>query len=415
MSDAELTAAQEAQEAGTAVRALTGSLRDAHGALANLGFGIARRYAGPLVTPVEVTHDFIAHNAYGVAGRVLDHGSDLFESAASTLGTRLPASRQVARRLGATSAFVQGLGGDHIANSPMAYRMTLRRSGRDVPVTRAALEQAYPDHAKSLVFFVHGFVGTEQMWKRRAARDDDGRRLSYGRRMEAAGDWSALWVRYNTGQRVSTNGRELGNLIGKVVDAWPEPVERIVLVGHSMGGLVVHSSLLQIPPGARWGELVTDTVTLGTPYHGALLERGVTKLTKEFDRHLATRWAAEILRYRSGGVKDLRHGNLLEDDWAGHDPDDPADWRQVARAHPQHIRHLAIAGTVTGDPHSARSRLLGDLVVSRRSARGLDATKWDSLLLGGVNHMDLLNHPRVYAVLADRLGVEALPLRHPRG
>lgn len=316
-------------------------------------------------------------------------------------------------------AWVQGFTGDRLADADLplalAYPMTLRRSGYTVPVTESGLAKAYPDAGRSLVVFVHGFVGTEQMWKRRANRDDEGRRISYGRRMEASiGDWSALWVRYNTGRRVSENGRDLDRLLTQVVERWPEPVERIVLVGHSMGGLVVHSALLQADLDARWTGLVSDTISLGTPYHGALLEKGANALANSLAEHTATAWAGELIRWRSGGIKDLRHGNLMEVDWKGFDPDDPVDHRVRDRRHDSPIQHLAVVAVVSPDPAAWWGRPLGDLLVSRRSASGLAGDNWRTVELGGMNHMDLLNHPRVYDVIARNLGVREMPRRDPR-
>lgn len=415
MSTPGANSSDRAGAAGQDARGITSALRDAHGAAATKVFGRARPILGPVVTPIELGHEVFAAGLYGGLGLAADKAAALAGPAATKVAQKAP-TRMIKHRASSTAAFVQGFTGDRLASTdlPIAYPMTLRRSGYDVPVTKAGLANAYPDAGSSLVVFVHGFVGTEQMWKRRANRDDYGRRLSYGRRMEALGDWSAIWVRYNTGQRVSTNGRDLGRLLARVVARWPVPVDRVVLVGHSMGGLVIHSALLQAAPDAPWAGLVTDTISLGTPYHGALLEKGVNTLANELDGYRATRWMAGLIRFRSQGIKDLRHGNLVEADWKGFDPDDPQDHRARDRSHHLPVRHLAVAAMVSPDPTAWWGRPLGDLMVSRSSAAGLGGQHWDTVLVGGVNHMDLLNHPKVYNVLADRLGVDELPLRHPK-
>ncbi|WP_460467948.1 lipase family alpha/beta hydrolase [Calidifontibacter terrae] len=411
------TPVTRARRAGGSARAVLAGVRDAHGAAATKAFDKARGVLGPAVTPLEFAHEAAVRGLYEGAGLALEAAGRAARPAVTSLSAH-PVVRPVRQQATTAAAWIQGFTGDRLADSelPIAYPMTLRRSGYAVPVTTAGLANAYPDAGRSLVIFVHGFVGTEQMWKRRANTDDEGRRISYGRRMESAtGDWSALWVRYNTGRRVSENGRDFGRLLSRVVARWPEPVERVVLVGHSMGGLVIHSALLQSPADAPWLGLVTDTVSLGTPYQGAILEKGANAVANRLAAHRTTAWAGGLMRWRSQGIKDLRHGNLIEADWKGFDPDDPADHRARDRRHPAPIKHLAVVGVVSPDPHAWWGRPLGDLIVSRRSARGLSGDTWQTVFLGRMNHMDLLNHPRVYNVLAERIGVEAMPQRHPKG
>ncbi len=125
--------------------------------------------------------------------------------------------------------------------------------------------------------------------------------------------------------------------------------------------------------------------------------------------HTFTHWVSDLLRFRSQGIKDLRHGNLVEADWKGFDPDDPQDHRARDRRHHHPIRHLAVVGMVAPVPTAWWARPFGDGMVSRSSASGLGGDSWQVEQLGGVNHLDLLNHPQVYNVIARRLGVEELP------
>lgn len=424
-----------ARQAGTVVRAVTGALRDTHGAAATRAFAKARRNLGPIVTPVEFVHDQILRTTYGAAAVALEGiadaaGDGAVKAAEATRATSF--GRSTSRYSGEVLAFVHGFNGDRIAatNAPLAYSMSLRRAGRRVPATVDGLAGAYPDARPQLVIFLHGLIGTEQMWKRHADRDDEGRRLSYGRRLEALGEHSALWVRYNTGLRIATNGRDLSALLDDVVRNWPVPVERVVLVGHSMGGLVTTSALLQWRPPATWAPLVTDLITLGTPYHGSPIEQGANFLAERCADYGGTRWLSEVIQFRSEGIKDLRPGGNLfpadtdaaESDAPGPDatapdaagpdataPDaaapDAAQWRRLLN--PQlTVRHLAIAGVLTKDPHSRLGRIVGDGVVLRASARGgMDSELSTSIMMGNMSHNDLVNHPLVYRAIADFLGV----------
>ncbi len=147
-----------------------------------------------------------------------------------------------------------------------------------------------------------------------------------------------------------------------------------------------------------------DTVTLGAPHLGAPLERGVHRLALQLARLPETRPVSRLLSLRSAGIKDLRHGTLVEDDWSGRDPDDAAP---APRTHvPLHdgARHFVVLATVSPFPSGPVADLLGDLMVSPRSALG-DSGDDDRLAfpadhvqrLGGLHHLALLDHPRVYA------------------
>lgn len=423
---------------GFGLRGATGVVRDIHGAIAQRAFTRVRQVAGPLalpvVTPVEIAHDTMTRGVYGLTGRALEAGATATGVVVSRLPEQVaeepaipgmpsrPAPSTIAdhRRARAIMAILHGFYGDKLAaaGSVVSYPMTLRRSGRDVPVTKAGLAAAYPDAKGTLVVFVHGFVGNEQIWKRRSDRDEHGRALSYGRRLEADGDVSALWVRYNTGLRVSTNGRQLRDLMRRVKARWPVPVARIVLVGHSMGGLVAHSALAQSDLDELWTEVTTDTITLGTPHHGTPLERTANTMAARLADYPGTRWVSEIIRFRSDGIRDMRYGNLVDEDWDGYDPEDPTDRRTHARPHEQ-VKHLAVVATVSRDPSSRWADYFGDLVVPRDSARGWahaeDGAVGSSrtVHLGGLNHLDLQNHPRVHSLIADIVGVDSPDSEEP--
>jgi len=72
--------------------------------------------------------------------------------------------------------------------------------------------------------------------------------------------------------------------------------DRIVLVGHSMGGLDARYAAQHLDPDRR----VTDVVTLGTPHRGTLLADLVHRL-----RH---RLPAALRQIDQGGLSDLTRG-----------------------------------------------------------------------------------------------------------
>ncbi len=392
--------------AGSALRGATGIVRDSHASIASSVFAVVRRAMGPelgrAVAPVELAHLGISRGVYAATGLALDHAA---RAAGYVAGRKAP--EHPPGPLGSITdhphvnpllGIVQGFHGDKMLSeaSPLAYPMTLRRSGYDVPLTTGGLAEAYPDARPQVVVFVHGWTGTEQMWRKRG--------LSYGRQLEAAGDWSALWVRYNTGRRISDNGRDLRDLLRRVHARWPVRPTRIALVGHSMGGLVLHSALVQADLDEPWVESATDLITLGTPHHGSPVERGANALAGRLAPHRSTAWIADLIKFRADGVRDLRHGNLVMADWDGHDPDSIEDLRTHARHGLESLRHLAVVAAIGPTETSRRSRWFGDLLVGQDSATGWAGD--DLVWLGSMNHIDLLNHPRVYRHIVRRLGEE---------
>jgi pimeloyl-ACP methyl ester carboxylesterase len=307
---------------------------------------------------------------------------------------------------------LNGTHGDLVArHAPgLAVPMAVRSEGRDVAATPEALAAAFPDATGRLVVFLHGLTETESAWCYRSQHHHGQPGITYGSLLQADLGLTPVFLRYNTGLHVSDNGRALDALLGALVAAWPVPVEDVVLVGHSMGGLVARSALHQAGGGTPaqhpWAALVRDTVTLGTPHLGAPLERGVHALAARLARVPETRPLATVLATRSVGIKDLRRGTLVEADWTGRDLDAPGAAAHTSVPLSDGARHLVVVATLARDPHGPVAALLGDLLVPPRSATG-DTGDDDRLAyppdavcrLGGLHHLDLLGHPRVYAQL----------------
>jgi pimeloyl-ACP methyl ester carboxylesterase len=181
-------------------------------------------------------------------------------------------------------------------------------------------------------------------------------------------------VRYNTGRAIADNGAELAALI----EGLDWPVERIALVGHSMGGLVARSACAH---GGAWTERVTHTISLGTPHDGAPLAQAVHHLEAVLALAPDTRPFARFLGRRSAGIRDLRRGvrdTLL----------------------PSPARHCYVAATVSADAKHPVGRVLGDTLVLVTSACG----DGEVHTLGGMHHLALLHHPKVRAQLQVWLG-----------
>ncbi len=269
----------------------------------------------------------------------------------------------------AALAVLNGLRGD-VLEPPLAIPMTLSVEGAETP---------------RLAVFVHGVFETEHAWRY-------GGGLRYGDRLPG---WTPVYVRYNSGRHISENGLSLAAELEALVAE--REVEEIALIGHSMGGLVARSAAHL---GGDWTRLVTHVISLGSPHAGAPLESAVHYAAAALGMMPESRPFARLLRRRSAGIRDLRSGSLVDEDWKDRDPEAlrAAACQEVPLL--EHARHCFVAATVTTRPDHPVGRLLGDWLVLERSA---SHRTQETLHVGPAHHLALLNHPAVYEWLAAQL------------
>lgn len=399
---------QRTQELGElaeiAIRELAsaaGGVRAVHSAIARRTFAAVRLGVGPAVLPTQLMHDAIAAGTYAsitaaCTGAAKAVGAFSGGDEATEDDHRPSPSHTV---FGAqTIAVLHGLIGDDMERSSrvLAYPMSIRVDGRPVVPKYRALATAFPDAGAYLVVFLHGLVETESAWRL-------GGRPTYGQRLDSEAGTTSIFLRYNTGRRIATNGADLSDLLEQLVPAWPVRVHRITLVGHSMGGLVSRSAAHHAAEnGRRWVELLTDVFTLGTPHLGAPLARGVHVATAALAIAPETRPFANLLARRSAGVRDLIHGSITEDE--GHAS--YADGFDVGAAAdisvPEGVRHHHASAVITGNPRHPIGIFVGDGLVRTDSAGGRNKLRDiglrpdDGLAINSAHHFTLLNDERVY-------------------
>jgi pimeloyl-ACP methyl ester carboxylesterase len=217
--------------------------------------------------------------------------------------------------------------------------------------------------------------------------------------------YTPLYLRYNTGRHVSENGEELARVLEQLAASYPTELEEIILVGHSMGGLVSRSAahygkLAQ----ASWVERLKHVFCIGSPHFGAPLEQGTNLLTSilaAFDTP-GTQIPAKILNLRSSGIKDLRFGYVVHEDWKDCDPDAFFNDTRSDVAFVDGVHYYFVCSTVFRDPEHPLADLVGDLLVRMPSASGRHRTPERCLkfkigkTFSGMTHMALCNHPDVY-------------------
>jgi pimeloyl-ACP methyl ester carboxylesterase len=366
--------------------------------------GRAFRWTGPGAAPARVVHDRVAGAVYGGL-QAATRG--LGSAAAGAVARRPGWGGRVVSRTPQGSALVgvlDGLIGDQLEKRRSALHepMSVRVGGRAVPIERDMLRAAFPAAGPRLVVFVHGLMETEHAWRIGAPRTGS----TYGAQLERDLGLTPVYVRFNTGRHISHNGLALAELLEQLVAEWPVNVEEVALVGHSMGGLVARSACYQASEeGMEWVARVRHVVSLGTPHMGAPLEQIVHYASAAFALLPETRPFSRFLRRRSAGIRDLRQGSLVDEDWAGLDPDAlrAAACREIPLL--EGATHCFVAATVTRNARHPVGRLVGDYLVLVPSASGRSRKRRipfkdeHGMHLGGAHHFALLNHPDVYPKL----------------
>jgi len=349
----------------------------------------------PLSGPARLINGLVYGNIRGVTRLVGKGIETALAPLAPLLGQGTPGPEREA-----ALAVLNGVLGDYLAETknPLAIEMRLRHDGHPLELDKQALRAAFPQAGGKLLVLIHGSSMNDLQWKRRGHDHGAALCLDLG--------YTPLYLHYNSGLHVSTNGRELDGLLERLVSVWPVPVDELVLLGHSMGGLVARSAChySEAREGSAWRRKLTKMVFLGTPHHGAPLERGGNWVDVLLGVSRYSAPLARLGKLRSAGVTDLRFGNVLDEHWVGRDRFAQGSDTRTKLKLPEGVDCYAIAGTTSPAGESNR---FGDGLVPLDSALGRhensaltlrfpEAHQW---IGHGINHMGLLSSPEVYAKL----------------
>jgi pimeloyl-ACP methyl ester carboxylesterase len=300
----------------------------------------------------------------------------------------------------AAVAALNGVMGDRLAasQSPLAIPMRLRRDGQALDLDAPSLAAAIEQPSGKILLMVHGLCLNDRQWRRRGH--------DHGALLAAELGYTNIYLHYNTGLPIAANGRALAGMLDALLRSWPVPVQDLVIVGHSMGGLVTRSACHY---GAladhAWPRQLGKIVFLGTPHHGSPVERAGHWLNSMLGISPYTAVFARLGSLRSAGITDLRYGNLLDEDWARHDsPAHSRDAHGAVRL-PEGVHCYCIGASTGKTAGDLRDQLLGDGLVPLRSALGEHsspslALQFREQWIGyDMNHMDLLDRREVYEQL----------------
>lgn len=307
----------------------------------------------------------------------------------------------------AAQSALNGFVGDylHRNGNGLDLGMSLQHDGRTLRPDPGTLADRIPGATEKIAVFVHGLSCTEWCWSLFAEQLWGDPQMNYGAKLGADLGYTPLYVRYNSGRHISENGRLLASLLDQVVTAYPRPVEEIVLVGHSMGGLVARSAAHYGDTQAQpWTQHLRHVFCIGSPNLGAPLEQGanlVATVLGAFDTPGA-QVPALLLNARSVGIKDLRFGYIVDEEWQDQDADALLDNNRQQVPFVDQVAYSFVASSVTRDPKHPMGRLIGDLLVRLPSAAGAHPEPAYRVpfhmgaVFGGLTHFHLANHPDVY-------------------
>ncbi|MCC2547155.1 hypothetical protein LJY25_11915 [Hymenobacter sp. BT175] len=308
-----------------------------------------------------------------------------------------------------TLPILNGAIGDQLAarHDHRAIRMSFRLHAGDVSVDSLRLEGV----AQKTVLFLHGLMGDEMIWQ--SGSPDTPR---YGPLLQREAGVRCLYLRYNTGLHISENGQQLSQLLTQLLAAYPAAISDLVLVGHSMGGLVIRSAGYygtRPGPAAPWIGRLRSVFLLGVPNEGSFLEQN-SHFTSVMLRKInvaPTRFLSRAMDQRSNGIKDLRHALLVEEDWRDEHADDILTAPRTTVPPLPGVHYHVLVGSLLKAVGSALDHYFGDGLVGGGSALG--RTFGDPALgpdftvstrtFARQSHAGLLSHPEVYQYLRENL------------
>jgi len=302
--------------------------------------------------------------SYGAVRTIAHLASRIGGALAAPVTTRVPLSPTVESALTHVGGIAAGLVGDALLRqrSRLMPRMALHEPADPARAGNVVAESA----PHTLVVYVHGLCCSELSW---APTD-----LGPG--------FKTLRLRYNTGLPVQANGRRLSRCLEAQLrrDA---ATDRLVLVGHSMGGLVIRAAVDHAgAQGKGWLGRLSGVATLGSPHRGAPLARHAASLARLAQLRREAGAIGSLLSVRSAGIRDLASGMS-----GGH-------------AAPR-IQWLQLAGHLGARRSGWAARLLGDGLVPVDSALAAIAGDVQQGCLPSTQHMALLGRGDSGRIIAE--------------
>lgn len=292
-------------------------------------------------------------------------------------------------------AALNGVLGDYlfIRDNPLAIPMHFRKSGEIL--TDAQLLEVIKQSNGKLLIMIHGLCMNDLQWCKEGH--------DHGAELAKESGMGAIYLHYNTGRHISDNGKQFAGLLESLLSLSDDQLE-INILAHSMGGLVSRSAFhVAENSGHKWPERLKKLVFLGTPHQGAALEKAGNWIDLILGAHSYTVPFARLVKVRSSGITDLRYGNVQESDWHFTERFKFSGDQRLPLPLPDSVQCFAVATSAKesvnyplGDGLVRIKSALGEHQDSAFNLRIPDTRKWVGT---NINHMQLLNDPKVYQVL----------------
>lgn len=295
-------------------------------------------------------------------------------------------------------AVLNGVIGDYLEEkeNPLKITMQFRHQSKAIQVNEKSIQKNYPKVNGKILLMVHGSCMSDIQWTRK--------NHNHGTVLSEELNKTLIYLNYNSGRHVSTNGKDLNNLLENLIEKWPVPIEELVIIAHSMGGLVARSAIYYSEKQQKnWTKHLKKVVFLGTPHHGSHIERKGNYLDLILESIPYAKPFARLGKIRSAGVTDLRYGNLVDEDWIHKDRFELKSDQRQHIALPRNIAFFSIAAVTSKETDSISAQILGDTLVDVKSALGQHKNTAKNLLFKKENiwiayksnHLDLLNNPKI--------------------
>ncbi len=354
-------------------------------------------------TPVQHLITDIAGMAYKNirwSTKFIGKGADMaLGKLSSVLGTsKTKDERQVTR------ALLNGLIGDYLVktDNPLKIDMQFKNEGKELPLKKKKIKETSTAVTDKILLMVHGSCLSDQQWTQN--------NHNHGVALAKEFNKTLLFLNYNSGRHISTNGQELTTLLEQLVKEWPVPLKEITIIAHSMGGLVTRSAVHYGQQQKQtWTKKLNKIVFLGTPHHGASLERAGNYVEVILKAIPYAKPFARLAKIRGAGVTDLRYGNLLDEDWQDIDQHAIKGDQRTHVPLPEKVASYNVAGVAVKETASKVKQRFGDNLVSTKSALGvhrksskkLNFKEENTFIVYETNHVGLLSSTKVYTQLKE--------------
>jgi len=324
---------------------------------------------------------------------------------------------------------LNGVVGDYLVkeNNPLAIEMAFYHQDQALVLDETLAQQMHdkseiPTGSSSdkrlsnkIIVLVHGLTNLETIWDLKPEvsdeaqtegsvnSSDEGSNDNYGRRIQDTYGFTPFYLRYNTGISIKENGQQLNDLLCQLESVYPIEIDEVVLMGFSMGGLLIRSAQKFAQDyKSTWIDKLSNCYYIGTPHEGSPLEKFghlTSSIVRLIPREYISHWA-DWIDMRSEGIRDLKNGLMhLKDPDDSESENDNDPYEQSARCGSFYIQaqHHFISGALSENKDSLINKFFGDSLVRHSSANPISAPEdCKTAHFDGIPHVPLAHSRRVY-------------------